>query len=107
MTTGMIRPFCDAVLALKFLQKSMMLTPCWPKAGPTGGAGVASPAGIWSLTYAVIFLAITLAFHCLRFELQFRNANFEFRIWWPLFSLQSAWSGSRKFAIRNPKFEIF
>src|SRR6516165_4558807 len=54
----MIRPFCDAVLALKLLQKSMMFTPCWPRAGPTGGAGVASPAGICSFTYPVIFLAI-------------------------------------------------
>ena len=26
-----------------------MLTPCWPSAGPTGGAGVAFPAGICSL----------------------------------------------------------
>ena len=31
-----------AVWALNALQKSMMFTPCWPKAGPTGGAGVAS-----------------------------------------------------------------
>src|ERR1700736_3772877 len=61
MTTGMIRHFCEAVLALKFLQKSMMLTPCCPSAGPTGGAGVASAAGICSLTYPVIFLAISLA----------------------------------------------
>src|SRR5207302_10715346 len=33
----------------------MMLTPCWPSAGPTGGAGVALPAGIWSLTTATTF----------------------------------------------------
>src|SRR2546430_703695 len=33
----------------------MMLTPCWPSAGPTGGAGVALPAGIWSLTMATTF----------------------------------------------------
>src|SRR4029453_4038252 len=54
----MISPFCEAVFELKFLQKSMMLTPCWPRAGPTGGAGVASPPGIWSLTYPGIFLAM-------------------------------------------------
>jgi hypothetical protein len=30
-----------------------MLTPCWPSAGPTGGAGVAAPALIWSLMTAV------------------------------------------------------
>ena len=35
----------------------MIATPCWPSAGPIGGAGVALPAGIWSLTYARIFLA--------------------------------------------------
>src|SRR3990172_5564554 len=33
----------------------MMFTPCWPSAGPTGGAGFALPAGIWSLTIAWIF----------------------------------------------------
>ena len=27
-----------------------MLTPCCPSAGPTGGAGVALPAGIWKDT---------------------------------------------------------
>ena len=36
----------SAVLALKSLQKLMMLRPCWPSAGPTGGAGFAVPAGI-------------------------------------------------------------
>src|SRR5438067_1103031 len=55
MTTGMIVSPIGAVRALKVLQNSMMLTPCWPSAGPTGGAGVALPAGIWSLTYPVIF----------------------------------------------------
>ena len=49
ITTGMISPCCPCVRALKVLQNSMMLTPCWPRAGPTGGAGVAWPAGIWSL----------------------------------------------------------
>src|SRR5688572_18317669 len=33
----------------------MMLTPCWPRAGPTGGAGVARPALICSLTTAASF----------------------------------------------------
>ncbi len=47
---GMIKPSCAAVLALKFLQKSMMLTPCGPSAVPTGGAGVALPAAICNLT---------------------------------------------------------
>src|SRR5579859_7374140 len=60
ITTGMIRPswsFAD-VLALNALQKSMMLTPCGPSAVPTGGAGVALPAGICSLTCAVTFFAM-------------------------------------------------
>src|SRR4030042_5301575 len=35
----------------------MMLTPCCPKAEPTGGAGVAFPACNWSLRTARIFLA--------------------------------------------------
>ena len=46
------------VCALNPLQNSMMLTPCWPSAGPTGGEGFALPAGIWSFTIAWIFLAI-------------------------------------------------
>src|SRR5438477_3362192 len=59
----MINPswsFAD-VFALNALQKSMMFTPCWPSAGPTGGAGVALPAGICSLTIALTFFAIYLA----------------------------------------------
>src|SRR5207245_5102994 len=36
----------------------MMFTPCWPSAGPTGGAGVACPAGICNLMNAVTFFAI-------------------------------------------------
>src|SRR5579863_6273788 len=60
ITTGMIRPSWSLpdVLALKALQKSMMLTPCGPNAVPTGGAGVALPAGICNFTFAVIFFAI-------------------------------------------------
>src|SRR5262247_1654036 len=57
----MINPswsFAD-VFALKALQKSMMLTPCCPSAGPTGGAGVALPAGICSFTWPITFFAIT------------------------------------------------
>src|SRR3954454_16675174 len=52
ITTGMINPSWSLpdVFALKALQKSMMLTPCGPSAVPTGGAGVALPAGIWSFT---------------------------------------------------------
>src|SRR5271169_2212445 len=52
ITTGMINPswsFAD-VLALNALQKSIILTPCGPSAVPTGGAGVALPAGICNFT---------------------------------------------------------
>jgi hypothetical protein len=58
ITTGMMSPSSFCVRALNVLQNSMMFTPCWPRAGPTGGAGVALPAGIWSLMYPVIFFAI-------------------------------------------------
>src|SRR6476620_7180664 len=33
----------------------MIFTPCWPRAGPTGGAGLAMPALICSLTIAASF----------------------------------------------------
>src|SRR4051812_3032982 len=55
----MIRPFSCAVCALKALQNSMMLTPCWPSAGPTGGAGLAWPPGIWSLMRVRTFFAMS------------------------------------------------
>src|ERR1700710_1318167 len=48
-------PRCDSVAALYALQNSMMLTPCWPSAGPTGGAGLAAPAWICSLISPVTF----------------------------------------------------
>ena len=57
ISTGVIRPFACAVCALNALQNSMMLTPCWPSAGPTGGAGLAWPPGIWSLMSVRTFLA--------------------------------------------------
>src|SRR5580698_7709725 len=61
ITTGMIKPSWSLldVLALNALQKSMMLTPCGPRAVPTGGAGVAFPAGICSFTEPVTFFAIS------------------------------------------------
>src|SRR5436853_7697872 len=58
MTTGIFISPMLAVLALNALQNSMILTPCWPSAGPIGGAGFAFPAGTCSLMYAVIFFAI-------------------------------------------------
>src|SRR5260370_7698523 len=50
-----------AVLALNCLQKSMMFKPCGPKAVPTGGAGVALPAGNCNLIVVCTFLAMSLA----------------------------------------------
>src|SRR5262249_12896570 len=51
----MTLPRWDSVAALYCLQKSMMLTPCGPRAVPTGGAGVAAPAFSCTLTTAAIF----------------------------------------------------
>src|SRR4030095_12389855 len=61
----MISPSSLAVFALKFLQKSMILTPCGPSAVPTGGAGVALPARICNFTTACTFFAICLGFGAL------------------------------------------
>src|SRR6266540_1114464 len=60
MMTGMMSAsFAWAcVAALNCLQNSMMFTPCWPSAGPTGGAGFAFPAGSCSLICPVIFFAM-------------------------------------------------
>ena len=44
-----------SVAALYCLQNSMMLTPCGPRAVPTGGAGVAEPAFKATLTSAATF----------------------------------------------------
>ena len=57
ITAGMIRPCLSCVRALNDLQNSMMFTPCWPSAGPTGGDGFACPAGHCSLTIATTFFA--------------------------------------------------
>src|SRR5438270_1882738 len=55
-----MRPFSCAVCALNALQNSMMFTPCWPSAGPTGGAGFACPPGIWSLISVRTFFAMSV-----------------------------------------------
>ena len=39
-------------------ESDLGLTPCWPRAGPTGGAGFACPPGIWSLMSVMTFLAM-------------------------------------------------
>src|SRR5450756_1988885 len=58
ISAGITSPAWDAVRSLYSLQKAMMFTPCWPRAGPTGGAGVALPALICSLTIALTFFAM-------------------------------------------------
>ena len=71
ISTGTIVPRWDSVAALYSLQKSMMATPCGPSAVPTGGAGVAWPAGIWILTTAMtFFLAMFTVFDCCRASLR-------------------------------------
>ncbi len=57
ITTGINIPFWSAVRALNSLVKPIMLIPACPSAGPTGGAGVAAPAGICNLTMLATFFA--------------------------------------------------
>src|SRR5215218_4651961 len=52
-------PALSCVWALNALQNSMMLMPCWPSAGPTGGAGDACPPTACSLISVRTFLAIS------------------------------------------------
>src|SRR5579859_306138 len=52
----MMLPRWASVAALYCFTKSMMLTPCGPRAVPTGGAGVAAPAGSCTLTMDLSFL---------------------------------------------------
>src|SRR5947209_5307714 len=53
ISTGMTLPGLSSVAALYCLQNSMVCTPWGPSAVPTGGAGVALPAGSWIFTMAV------------------------------------------------------
>src|SRR5918992_5576737 len=63
MTTGMVTPMSFAVWALNALTNSMMLMPCWPSAGPTGGAGEACPPGACNLIVVRTFLAMSDLLH--------------------------------------------
>src|SRR5713226_2079695 len=72
-TTGRMIPSCDPVWALKPLQNSMMLTPCCPRAGPTGGDGLAFPAVICSFTIAWTFFAMLQPLHLVVLELDGRE----------------------------------
>ena len=64
ISTGTIVLPWACVCALNDLQNSMMLTPCWPSAGPTGGAGLAAPAWICSLILVRTFLATACLAYC-------------------------------------------
>src|SRR5437762_1047337 len=61
MTTGIVVPASPWVCALNALQNSTMLMPCWPSAGPPGGAGEAAPRGACGLMVARTFFAMALA----------------------------------------------
>ena len=50
ITTGTGFPINDFVFSLKALQNSIIFIPLWPKAGPTGGAGLACPPFICNFT---------------------------------------------------------
>src|SRR3954447_2388668 len=66
ISTGMVVPFISLVRSLNCITNWPILTPCWPRAGPTGGAGVACPPVHCSFTFAVITFAIVdpLRFAC-------------------------------------------
>src|SRR4051812_14784992 len=66
ITTGIVVPMSLAVWALNAFTNSMMLMPCWPRAGPTGGAGEAWPPGACSLMVVRTFFAMKFAFACQR-----------------------------------------
>src|SRR2546428_9289807 len=59
-TAGTTVPVSGAVRSLYSLMNWPMLMPCGPSAVPTGGAAVAFPAAIWTLTTALTFLAMSL-----------------------------------------------
>src|SRR5579859_3914283 len=59
ISTGMTVPRRFSVWALYCCTKSMVLTPWGPSAVPTGGAGVAAPAGSWIFTMALTFFLAT------------------------------------------------
>src|SRR3989338_176188 len=62
ISTGIMSAPFSLVASLNLLTKSPILTPCWPSAGPIGGAGLALPAGICNFTTVFIFFAIILYF---------------------------------------------
>ena len=60
ISTGTTRSPLSEVFALYSLQNRPILIPCWPNAGPIGGAGVAFPAFKANLTTATIVFPIII-----------------------------------------------
>src|SRR5579859_160035 len=58
ISAGITMPTWLAVRSLYSLQNAIILTPCGPSAVPIGGAGLALPAGICSLTTALTRFAM-------------------------------------------------
>src|SRR3989338_7961236 len=73
ITTGRINPSLALVCSLNCLQNCIIFTPCWPKAGQTGGAGFACAPGTCSLICAVTFLAILYFFYLPVFQFHGRG----------------------------------
>src|SRR5215831_2401850 len=60
MTTGTVMPRMSLVRSLNCDTNWPMFTPCWPRAGPTGGAGVACPPVTCKRIWAVTCRAMSL-----------------------------------------------
>ena len=58
ISTGITKPALSWVREFYSLQHAIMCTPCCPRAGPTGGAGLALPACKANLIRATTFFAI-------------------------------------------------
>src|SRR5260370_716726 len=80
MTTGRVRPRISLERSLNWETNWPMFTPCWPRAGPTGGAGGALPPVHFHLARAVTAPALALqarhdlAFHVLEGAVQHPDA---------------------------------
>ena len=76
-------PAYCCVAALYWFTNSMMFTPCWPRAVPTGGAGVAAPALICRVTTAMTFFLVfgAMSLLLLRFQRPGRASRRRVPIW--------------------------
>src|SRR5215212_8864636 len=79
----MVMPFISLDRSLNSETNLPMLTPCWPRAGPTGGAGVAWPPGHCSLIWAVTCLAMSIDPH--ETDRRSRPEVYGSAFWEPLF----------------------